>query len=146
MKVGKRRSFLKVMTFKPFLSAVDDSDWNIDIKNQFNLMSNALKEWRKDTKDVSTDHPYGTEWDIFMLGHCLEVMFELMVRDVSTKSRNHISFTPIPPSKVGPDPIAKLPRTSMSQTVIEFSIELTIPCARWLTQQRAWAPSDYSTE
>jgi hypothetical protein len=75
MKVGKLRSFLKVMTFKPFLSAVDDFDWNIDIKNQFNLMSNALNEWRKDIKDVSTDHhPYGTEWDIFMLGHCLEVM------------------------------------------------------------------------
>ena len=37
-------------------------------------MSNGLREWREgDQHDVTDDRPYGSEWDIFMFGHCLEV-------------------------------------------------------------------------
>jgi len=51
----------------------DDTDWNIDIKFQLDLMSNALKKWRKGVDEISDQYPYGHQWDIFYFGHCLEV-------------------------------------------------------------------------
>jgi hypothetical protein len=50
---------------------IDDADWHIDIKIQLDLMSKALKQWGR--TDVTKDYPYGKDWDIFMLGHCMEV-------------------------------------------------------------------------
>lgn len=50
-------------------------DWHIDIGTQLQSMSRALKNWRKSINDVTADHPYGREWDLFMFGHCLEGRF-----------------------------------------------------------------------
>lgn len=50
---------------------IDDTDWDIDIKLQLELMSKAMKQWGR--TDITKDHPYGRDWDLFMFGHCLEV-------------------------------------------------------------------------
>lgn len=53
----------------------DDTDWNIDIKLQLDIMSKALKQAREGVDDISNDRPYGNNWDLFSFGHCLEVVF-----------------------------------------------------------------------
>jgi hypothetical protein len=94
MKDGKRPLFWKV--YYPFEVElkIDDTDWHIDIKIQLNLMSQAMKEWGR--TDVTKDYPYGRDWDIFMLGHCMEVpLFATHhsdFRDASIKAKNHISY------------------------------------------------------
>jgi len=50
----------------------DDVDWDIDIKEQLELMSQALCQWRKHMDNFSYEYPYGTNWDFFSFGHCLE--------------------------------------------------------------------------
>jgi hypothetical protein len=37
-------------------------------------MSAALKDWRSEINDVTDAHPYGTEWDILMVGQYQEVI------------------------------------------------------------------------
>lgn len=53
---------------------LDDTDWHVDIKTQMHLMSKALGQWRTNIGDVTIDYPYGTQWDIFTIGHCMEVL------------------------------------------------------------------------
>jgi len=55
------------------LTSADDVGWHVEVKKQFYLMSEALKYWRRDIDNVTHDHPYGTEWDIFMVGQFKEV-------------------------------------------------------------------------
>jgi hypothetical protein len=79
---------------------IDDTDWDIDIKAQLHLMSNAMKQWRT---DITKDNPYGKNWDLFMFGHCLEVYpFRVSphsnCRATSTKAKNPTLFTQTPPS------------------------------------------------
>ena len=64
-RADSRRYILLTMELK-----TDDTDWDIDIKVQLHLMSNAMKQWRT---DITKDNPYGKNWDLFMFGHCLEV-------------------------------------------------------------------------
>jgi hypothetical protein len=51
----------------------DDVDWDIDFKTQLHLLSNALAEFRRGSDNITNTHPYGTDWDYFSFGHCLEV-------------------------------------------------------------------------
>jgi hypothetical protein len=80
---------------------VDDPDWNIDLKIQLSLISNAMNQWRA---DVTRDNPYGRNWDIFMFGHWMEVPPSLILltvlRGATTRAKNHTSFTPIPLSSL----------------------------------------------
>jgi hypothetical protein len=49
----------------------DDVDWNIDVKEQFSLISTALTSL--ENRKVTNEYPYGMDWDILMMGHCHEV-------------------------------------------------------------------------
>jgi len=52
---------------------IDDVDWTIDLKEQLTQMSQMLRQWRKNFKDMSDLYPYGKQWDIFYFGHCFDV-------------------------------------------------------------------------
>jgi len=72
----------------------DDTDWNIDIKAQLSLMSDALREYLNGRDNVTATSPYGIGWDYFSFGHCLEgsthtpFVVANKVRIVSTERKN----------------------------------------------------------
>lgn len=72
-------------------------DWDISIKEQLELMSQALRDWRRNVDHFSNDSPYGTNWDFFSFGHCLEVLLPKPrvdpYRVTLTEKRNRITFT-----------------------------------------------------
>lgn len=73
MKAGVLRLFLKVVLVWMKADSEDDTDWDIRIKSQLHLMSDALKQCRHGADEISNNYPYGKEWDFFSFGHCLEV-------------------------------------------------------------------------
>jgi hypothetical protein len=73
---------------------IDDTDWDIDIKLQLNLMSKAMKAWGR--TDITKDHPYGKNWDLFMFGHCLEVSPSLILLKAGSLQQKRRSLLYIP--------------------------------------------------
>jgi hypothetical protein len=50
----------------------DDVDWDIAIKEQMSLISDAVRNFTR--VDANEDAPYGRSWDILWPGHCGEVI------------------------------------------------------------------------
>lgn len=53
----------------------DDVDWDVDIRAQMRLVSDAVRAYTgvaegEGEGDQTTTAPYGEEWDVLWLGHC----------------------------------------------------------------------------
>ncbi|KAF8846662.1 hypothetical protein BDZ45DRAFT_682402 [Acephala macrosclerotiorum] len=62
--------YINAQDYDTALILEDDVDWDVSIKEQTKLISDAVREFTYATDD--DDGPYGRKWDILWLGHCGE--------------------------------------------------------------------------
>ncbi|KAI9771317.1 MAG: hypothetical protein M1840_002287 [Geoglossum simile] len=80
----------------------DDADWDVSLKDQLNLLSREIKsnesplrQGGSSSQSARPDAPYGLDWDILHIGHCLHgnpdnVVPGIIYKDPSTVPRTQL--------------------------------------------------------